>query len=85
MTDLAPAPLLLILLATACAALAHVLWGRRWRQLPFFWLVAFAGCLVAYGIGARLPLELPHPAGVPVLEAVLLSWVLVSVASRLRV
>ncbi len=85
MTDLAPAPLLLALIATACASLAHVLWGRRWRQIAFFWIVAFAGCLLAYGIGLRIPLQLPAPAGVPVLEAVLAAWVLLSIASRLRV
>jgi hypothetical protein len=33
----------------------------------------------------QLPLGLPAPAGVPVLEAVLASWVLLIVASRLRV
>lgn len=82
---LAPAMLLLILLATACAALAHVLLGRRWRQLPIFWLTAFVGCLLTYGLGLRLPLALPQPAGVPVLEAVLLAWVLLIIVSRLRV
>lgn len=82
---LAPATLLLLLIATACAALAHVLLGRRWRQLPIFWLAAFVGCLLAYGLGLRFPLVLPSPAGVPVLEAVLLAWVLVIVVSRLRV
>jgi hypothetical protein len=85
MTNLAPAPLLLALIATVCASLAHVLWGRRWRQIAFFWIVAFAGCLLAYGLGLRIPLALPTPAGVPVLEAVLAAWVLLSVASRLRV
>ena len=29
-------------IATACAALAQLLWGRRWIQLPIFWLAAFA-------------------------------------------
>lgn len=82
---LAPATLLLVLLATACAALAHVLLGRRWRQLPVFWLAAFVGCLLAYGLGLRFPLDLPSPAGVPVLEAVLLAWLLLIVVSRLRV
>ncbi len=82
---LAPATLLLLLLATACAGLAHVLLGRRWRQLPIFWLTAFVGCLLAYGLGLRFPLELPAPAGVPVLEAVLLAWLLLIVVSRLRI
>ena len=85
MTDLAPASLLLALIATTCASLAHVLWGKRWRQIFFFWIVAFAGCLLAYGIGLRVPLHLPAPAGVPVLEAVIAAWVLLSIASRLRV
>jgi hypothetical protein len=85
MTGLAPASLLILLLATACAALAHVLLGQRWRQLPLFWVAAVVGCLLAYGLGLRLPLALPTPAGVPVLEAVLLAWLLLIVVSRLRV
>lgn len=84
---MAPAPLLLLLIATASAALAHVLWGRRWLQLLMFWLAACAGCLIVYAIGARLPLPFPvaSPAGVPVLEAILLAWGLMFIASRLRV
>ncbi|MCG8353278.1 MAG: hypothetical protein MI924_36385 [Chloroflexales bacterium] len=85
MNNIAPATLLLLLIATACAALAHVFWGRRWKQLPIFWLAAFMGCLVAYGFGLHVPLDLPAPAGIPVLEAVLAAWLLLIVASRLRV
>lgn len=82
---LAPAIFLLLLLATASATLGYVLLGRRWRHLPIFWLTAFAGCLLAYGLGLRLPLALPQPADVPVLEAVLLAWILMIIVSRLRV
>ena len=82
---MSPAVLLLFLIATASAALAHVLWGRRWLQLPIFWLAAFAGSLIAYALGLRLPLRLVAPAGVPVLEVVLGAWILLFVASRLRV
>ncbi|MEI8167714.1 MAG: hypothetical protein WCG26_15130 [Chloroflexales bacterium] len=85
MTGLAPATLLIFMLATACATLAHLLLGQRWRQLPIFWMTAFVGCLLAYGFGLRFPLELPSPAGVPVLESVLLAWLLLIVVSRLRV
>lgn len=85
MSLIAPPTLILLLLATASAALAHVLWGRHWRQLLVFWLVAFIGCLLAYSTGLRLPLVLPEPAGVPILEAVLLAWILLIIASRLRV
>ena len=82
---MSPAPLLLFLIATASAALAHLLWGQRWIQLPIFWLAAYAGCLIAYALGLRLPIALPTPAGVPVLEAVLAALILLIVASRLRV
>jgi hypothetical protein len=85
MSELSPAPLLLFLLSASCASLAHLLWGKRWRQLFFFWLVAFAGCLIVYAFSLALPLDLPHPAGVPVLESVILAWVFLSIASRLRV
>lgn len=85
MSGFAPATLLILLIATACAALAHLLLGRRWRQIPLFWVAAVVGCLIAYGLGLRLPLALPAPAGVPVLEAVLMAWILLIVVSRLRV
>ena len=82
---MSPAALLLFLIATASAALAHLIWGRRWLQLPLFWLAAFAGCLIVYALGLRLPLQLPTPGGVPVLEVVLGAWILLIIASRLRV
>ena len=64
---MSPAPLLLLLIATASAGLAHLLWGRRWLQLPIFWLAAAAGCLVVYVLHLRLPFDFIMPAGVPVL------------------
>ena len=82
---MSPSVLLLFLIATASAALAHLLWGQRWIQLPIFWMAAFAGCLIVYALDLRLPLQLPAPAGVPVLEVVLGAWILLIVASRLRV
>jgi hypothetical protein len=82
---MSPAALLLFLVSTACAALAHLLWGRRWLQLPLFWLAAFAGALIVYALGLHTPLQLPMPAGVPVLEVVLGAWIMLIIASRLRV
>lgn len=82
---MSPAVLLLLLIATASAALAHLFWGRRWLQLPIFWLAAFAGSLIAYALGLRLPLHLITPAGVPVFEVVIGAWILLIIASKLRV
>jgi hypothetical protein len=79
-----PALLLLLLIVTASAALAHVLWGRRWVQIPIFWLAAAGGALIALAIGVQLPLRLITPAGVPILETTLGAWIMLIVASRLR-
>ncbi len=81
---MSPAFLLILLIVTASAALAHLLWGRRWLQIPVFWLAACAGALIVYASGLRLPLNLADPGGVPVLEVVLGAWILLIVASRLR-
>lgn len=80
-----PSILLLFLIVTFSAALAHTFWGRRWRQMPIFWLAAAAGALIVYAAGLRLPLGFVEPAGVPILEVTLGSWLLLVVASRLRV
>jgi hypothetical protein len=82
---MAPAALLIFLITTASASLAHVLWGKRWLQIPIFWSAAFAGSLIAYALGWQIPLKLPLISGVPILECVLASWLLLIVASRLRV
>jgi hypothetical protein len=84
---IAPALLLILLIATISATLAHLIWGKRWLQLPIYWLAAVGGCLIAYVAGLHVPFipKLIEPAGVPVLEAVLLAWILIFIASRLRV
>jgi hypothetical protein len=84
---MSPALLLLLLLATLSAMLAHLLWGRSWLQIPLYWIAACAGCLIAYAasIHIPIPLRLLYPAGVPVLEAVLMAWILMFIASRVRV
>lgn len=80
-----PALLLTLLIVTASAALAHLLWGRHWVQLPIFWLAAAGGAILAFVLGARLPLRFIEPAGVPVLETTLGAWLMLVIASRLRV
>ncbi len=81
---MSPPTLILLLVTTACAALAHILWGRRWLQIPIFWLAAFAGCLIVYVSGVQLPANTPKPANVPLLEVIVGAWMLLFVASKLR-
>lgn len=81
---MSPSTLIILLIATACASAAHLIWGRRWTQLVVFWMAAFTGCLLLYVSGLHLPGNLPRPAGVPLLESLLAAWMLLLVASRLR-
>jgi hypothetical protein len=85
MQNLDPGVVILLVLVTASASLAHVLWGKRWRQIPVFWLAGALGAIIAYLSGYQFPLELPMPGGVAVLEVVLAAWICIIIASRLRV
>lgn len=85
---MSPTLLIILLIITANAALAHVLWGQRWLQLLLFWLAAAIGTLIAMVasfFGVMFPLDLPTPAGIPVLESVMGEWLCLIIASRLRV
>ncbi|MBC8160176.1 MAG: hypothetical protein H7Z42_03070 [Roseiflexaceae bacterium] len=81
---MSPSTLIIMLIATACAAAAHLAWGRRWLQLVVFWMAALAGCMLVYVSGLHLPGNFPRPAGVPVVESVAAAWLLLLVAARLR-
>lgn len=81
---MSPSSLIILLISTACAAAAHLLWGRRWVQLFVFWMAAFTGCLFVYVTGLRLPVNVPRPGGVALLESVAVAWILLLVASKLR-
>ncbi|KAB8145212.1 hypothetical protein F8S13_05120 [Chloroflexia bacterium SDU3-3] len=81
---MSPSSLLILLIATACASVAHLIWGRHWLQLIIYWMAAFAGCLIIYVTGLSLPIRLPHPAGIPLLESIAAAWILLFVASKLR-
>lgn len=84
MSGVAPATLLLLLLATIYGGLAHILWGRRMLQLGLFWGTAFTGLLLGYGLGLRIFPELIAPAGMPLVESTIFAWLLLFIASRLR-
>jgi hypothetical protein len=79
-----PTVVLLLLIGTACAALGHVFWGRQWLDLPLFWGAGMAGVLLIYATNLHLPIPLPMPAGVPILETTLAAWIGIIVVARLR-
>lgn len=85
MDMLPPALLLIIALATTSASLGHMIWGKRWGQIPMFWTAAVTGVVLPYMTGLRMPFDIVSPAGVPVLEALLGACIGTLVASRLRV
>ncbi len=85
MSNLQPSAFLLLILATLYGAFAHLLWGQRWRHLLIFWGAAFVGCLLVYGFGVHLIKQAPAPAGVPFVETTIGAWLMLGIASRLRV
>jgi hypothetical protein len=79
---MSPTPLLLVLVATLHAALAHVVVGKNILQLPIYWLAALVGAVVVYATGFSLGSGLPAPSGVHLVEISVGAWIALSLAMR---
>ena len=84
LAPLAPGLFLAILLGTFYGALGHLFFGRHWLRLPLFVLAGIAGCAFAWFTGVRVVRQLPAPGGLPVLEASVVAWLLLSVIAVWR-
>jgi hypothetical protein len=72
---MSPTPLLLLLIATLHAAIAHIWQGKSFLQLPLYWLAALIGTVVIYATGVSLSANFPAPAGVHLVEVSLGAWI----------
>jgi hypothetical protein len=84
-SELEPAALMIALLASVYGALAHLFWGQRWRHLPLFLGTALIGCLMSYAFNLHFIGAGPVPAGVPLVESTIAAWIMLILATRLRV
>lgn len=71
---LSPALTLSIVMATAYAALFHLLWGRKARELPIYWAGALLGFGLGQLVGRLLSLGLLRLGDIYFLEGSLLCW-----------
>ena len=72
-------------LATAWAAVFHVLFGRRGTDLILSWFVALIGFGVGQLMGGALELPLVMIGRVHLIEASLACWVAMSIAHWIKI
>ncbi len=85
MAPIAPGLFLAVLLGALHGAIGHLLFGRHWIRLPLFVLLGVAGCALVWLAGIRLLPQLPAPGGLPLVEASVVAWLLLSmIAARRR-
>jgi hypothetical protein len=76
MAGMQPGVWLSLLLGCVYGALAHLIWGRMWLQLPLFVLAGVVGCMLLWLSGFHAIQALPVLGGLPLLEATVVAWVL---------
>ena len=79
---MSPVPVLLIMVATFHAAIAHIWAGRVLLQLPVYWLAAFIGVVIIHATGLEFNSALPAPANVHLIETSLGAWIGLFMAIR---
>ena len=76
-----PALALSLVLASLYAVLFHLVWGKRTREIPRYWLVALIGFGVGQGVAGLLRTRALMIGDVHVAEGSILSW-LALIAAR---
>lgn len=79
---MSPVPVLLIMIATFHASIAHIWAGRHLLQLPVYWLAAFIGVIIIHATGLELSSALPAPATVHLIETSIGAWIGLFIAIR---
>ncbi len=84
LAPLPPGLFLAILLGTLYGALGHLVSGRHWLRLPLFVLAGITGCALVWLTGFRIIPRIPAPGGLPLIEASLVAWLLLSMIAAWR-
>jgi len=79
-----PAVVYSLLIATAAAALYHLLFGRSARQLLLFWATGVAGFTIGQLLAGPLGLRMPMLGSVHVFEGLVGAVLLMSIVKLLR-
>lgn len=71
--------------ATAWAAIFHLLLGKKWRELVLYWFAALVGFAIGQAVGNALDLDILLLGQVRLLEGSLACWLAMLVAKCFKV
>ena len=74
-----------LLLASLYGAVFHFVWGKRWRDLVLYWVVAIIGFAIGHAVFDFLGLSVYKIGQVRVVESSIASWACLFVARWLNV
>lgn len=82
---MSPALFLSVIISGLCAAFGHLLWGRRYRELPLFWLLGLAGFWLGQLASSLLHLNLLVIGTLHPVEGVLGAFAVLLLVKWLRI
>lgn len=82
---LSPSFVFSFLLATLYGAVFHFIWGKRWRDLAVYWIVALLGFAIGQIVFDLLGFSTYVIGEVRVVESTVVCWVCLFVARWLNV
>ena len=82
---LSPSLVFSFLLASLYGAVFHFIWGRRWRDLAVYWVVAVVGFGIGQALFDFLEISIYMIGQVRVVESTVVSWACLFVARWLNV
>ncbi len=74
-----------LLLASLYGAVFHFVWGKRWRDLALYWMVAVVGFAIGQALFNFLGFSIYLIGEVRVVESTIVSWVCLFVARWLNI
>lgn len=82
---MSPSLVFSLLLASLYGAVFHFVWGKRWRDLALYWMVAVVGFAIGQALFNFLGFSIYLIGEVRVVESTIVSWVCLFVARWLNI
>jgi len=82
---MSPSLVFSLLLASLYGAVFHFVWGKRWRDLALYWMVAVVGFAIGQALFSFLGFSIYLIGEVRVVESTIVSWVCLFVARWLNI
>ena len=82
---LSPSLVFSFLLASLYGAVFHFIWGKRWRDLAVYWVVAVVGFAIGQALFDFLEVSIYMIGQVRVVGSTVVSWACLFVAKLLNV